>query len=134
MQARAQAARRVGAMKALFDSDVLIDFLQGIDAAAAEMSRYDDVSYSVISRMEVMIGAETEAERFAAETLFESMRRIELSADIARRAVELRTQLRIRLPDAIVLASADREGCILVTRNTKDFSRTDPRIRVPYES
>jgi hypothetical protein len=121
-------------MKALFDSDVLIDFLQGIDAAAAEMSRYDDACYSVISWMEVMIGAETEAERFAAETLFESMRRIELSADIARRAVELRTQLRIRLPDAIVLASADREGCILVTRNTKDFSRTDPRIRVPYES
>jgi predicted nucleic acid-binding protein len=84
--------------------------------------------------MEVMIGAETDAERFAAETLFESMRRIELSADIARRAVDLRRQLKIRLPDAIVLATADWEGCILVTRNTKDFSRADPRIRVPYES
>jgi predicted nucleic acid-binding protein len=81
-----------------------------------------------------MIGAETDAERFAAETLFESMRRIELSADIARRAVDLRRQLKIRVPDAIVLATADREGCILVTRNTKDFSQTDPRIRVPYES
>jgi predicted nucleic acid-binding protein len=121
-------------MKALIDSDVLIDFLQGIEAAAVEIDRYDDACYSIISWMEVMIGAETDAERFAAETLFESMRRIELSADIARRAVDLRRQLKIRVPDAIVLATADREGCILVTRNTKDFSQTDPRICVPYES
>ena len=121
-------------MKALIDSDVLIDFLQGIEAAAVEIDRYDDACYSIISWMEVMIGAETDAERFAAETLFESMRRIELSAAIARRAINLRKQLKIRLPDAIVLATADCEGCILVTRNTKDFSQTDPRIRVPYES
>ncbi len=120
-------------MKALIDSDVLIDFLQGIDAAAAEIDRYDDACYSIISWMEVMISAENDAERYAAETLFESMRRIELSAAIARRAVDVRRQLQIRLRDAIVLATADHEGCILVTRNTKDFSRADPRIRVPYE-
>jgi len=35
------------------------------------------------------------------------MRRIDLSADIARRAVELRRQLRLKLPDAILLATAD---------------------------
>ncbi|MFM9060009.1 MAG: PIN domain-containing protein [Planctomycetaceae bacterium] len=121
-------------MKAVIDSDVLIDFLQGLDAAAAEIDRYDDPCYSVISWMEVMIGAEADAERFAAETLFESMRRIELSAEIARRAVELRRLLRLKIPDAIVLATADKEGCILVTRNGKDFDPNDPRIRVPYRS
>ena len=76
-------------MKAVIDSDVLIDFLQGLDAAAAEIDRYEDPCYSVISWMEVMIGAETDAERFAAETLFDSLRRIELSAQIATRAVDL---------------------------------------------
>jgi predicted nucleic acid-binding protein len=80
-----------------------------------------------------VIGAETDAELFAAETLFESMRRIDLSADIARRAVELRRQLRLKLPDAILLATADREGCILVTRNAKDFDADDPRVRIPYQ-
>jgi predicted nucleic acid-binding protein len=121
-------------MKAVIDSDVLIDFLQGLDAAAEEIDRYDDACYSIISWMEVMIGAETDQERLAAETLFESMRRIELSTDIARRAIDLRRQLRLKLPDAIVLASADLEGCILVTRNAKDFDPTDPRVRVPYRS
>ena len=114
-------------MKGVIDSDVLIDFLQGVPAAAMEIDRYDDPCYSVISWMEVMTGAES-----AVETLFESMRRIDLSTDIARRAVELRRQLRLKLPDAIVLATADREGCILVTRNEKDFDSRDPRIRIPY--
>ena len=77
-------------MKAVLDSDVLIDFLQGVDAAAVEISRYDDPCYSVVSRMAVMTGAENDAERYAAEMLFESMRRIELSAEIAHRAVDLR--------------------------------------------
>jgi predicted nucleic acid-binding protein len=121
-------------MKAVIDSDVLIDFLQGLDAAATEINRYDDPCYSVVSWIEVMIGADSDAERFAAETLFESMRRIELSAEIARRAVELRRLLRLKIPDAIVLATADKEGCILVTRHAKDFDPDDPRIRVPYRS
>jgi predicted nucleic acid-binding protein len=60
------------------------------------------------------------------------MRRVELSPEVARRAVDLRKQFRLRLPDAIVLASADREGCILVTQNAKDFDARDPRVRIPY--
>lgn len=121
-------------MKAVIDSDVLIDFLQGLDAAAEEIQHYDDPCYSVISWMEVMIGADTDADRVAAEALFDSMRRIDLSAEIAKRAVELRRMFRLKLPDAIVLATADREGCSLVTRNTKDFDGSDPRVRIPYRT
>ncbi|MFM7292668.1 MAG: PIN domain-containing protein [Planctomycetia bacterium] len=119
-------------MKAVIDSDVLIDFLRGMPAAAAEINAYDDPLYSVISWMEVMVGAESDEERIAAEALFDSMRRIELSLAVARTAVDLRRQLRLKLPDAIVLATADREGCILVTRNAKDFDPRDPRVRIPY--
>jgi predicted nucleic acid-binding protein len=51
---------------------------------------------------------------------------------VACKAVDERKQSRLKLPDAIILASADCEGCILVTRNTKDFSKDDPRVRFPY--
>lgn len=61
-----------------------------------------------------------------------SMRLVELSAQMAAKAVEERKKSRLKLPDAIILASADCEGCILVTRNTKDFSKDDPRVRFPY--
>ena len=119
-------------MKALIDSDVLIDYLQGIEKAKVEIDRYSELLYSVISWMEIMCGAETDRERKAAELLFASMRQIELSQKIAEVAVAERKKQGLKLPDAVILASADFEGCILVTRNTKDFDNRDPRIRFPY--
>lgn len=119
-------------MKAVFDSDILIDFLQGSPAARAELNRYSHPLYSIVSWMEVLCGAETEEETEAAESLFRSMEGVALSPKIARKAVEERKKLRLKLPDAIILATADCEGCILVTRNTKDFDQSDPRVRFPY--
>lgn len=121
-------------MKAVIDSDVLIDFLQGNPNARREIDQYEPPLYSIISWMEVMCGAESEAERKSAEALFRSMKRIDLSQEIARKAVEERKALGLKLPDAVILASADSEGCILVTRNAKDFRKDDPRIRIPYAS
>ena len=119
-------------MKAIIDSDVLIDYLQGIVAARVELGRYRQPHYSVISLMELLCGAQTEAERQAAESLLATMERVELTEAVARRAVETRKQHGLKLPDAIVLASAEEEGCLLVTRNTKHFPRAHPQIRFPY--
>jgi len=32
----------------------------------------------------------------------------------------------------VVLASAEVEGCLLVTRNFRDFPRNYPQVRFPY--
>ena len=119
-------------MKAVIDSDVLIDYLQGLPEAKAEIEMYSDPLFSIISWIEVLCGAETEEERIAAESLFKSMRSVELSAGVARKTVIERRNRKLKLPDAAILASADEEGCILVTRNSKDFDSGDPRIRIPY--
>lgn len=119
-------------MKAVIDSDVLIDYLQGNEQARRELMHYDELRYSVVSWMELMCGARTEAEAEAVEQLLDSMKRVELGMAVARKAVEFRKTRKLKLPDAIILASADTEGCILVTRNTKDFDSGDPRIRIPY--
>jgi predicted nucleic acid-binding protein len=122
----------MGLMKAVIDSDILIDYLQGIEEAKIEINRYRAPLYSIISWMEIMCGAETDEERESAENLFASMKRVDLSKTIAEKAVEERKTQKLKLPDAIILASADAEGCILVTRNTKDFDGNDPRVRFPY--
>jgi predicted nucleic acid-binding protein len=119
-------------MKAVIDSDVLIDFLQGNPRAADEIARYDDLCCSVVSWMEVMCGADTEPEIAAAKGLMESMRVVELSSRVAHLAVEGRRKHRLKIPDAVIWATADSEGCILVTRNTKDFDKEHPMIRIPY--
>jgi len=38
----------------------------------------------------------------------------------------------LRSPDAIILASAQIRGRVLVTRNIKDFPAAMPGIRIPY--
>jgi predicted nucleic acid-binding protein len=129
---RGEFAPGVGLMKAVIDSDILIDYLQGMVEAKDEINKYDEPLYSMISWMEVMCGAETEEEKQSAESLFKSMIKIDLTLQIAQRAVDERKSLKLKLPDAVILATADCEGCILVTRNTKDFDEDDPRVRIPY--
>ncbi|MDL5055777.1 PIN domain-containing protein [Oscillatoria laete-virens NRMC-F 0139] len=119
-------------MKAVIDSDVLIDYLQGVTQAKLEIDRYSEPLYSIISWMEIMCGAQNDDERLAARTLFASMEQVDLSQKVAEIAVVERMKQKLKLPDAVILATADSEGCILVTRNTKDFDQNDPRVRIPY--
>ena len=123
------AARLV---KALFDTNILIDFLRGVPEARVERGRYSAGAISIITWMEIMVGADervaTETERFLA-----GFDLILLDAAIARRAVTLRQKHRIKLPDAIVWASAQAGNMLLITRNTRDFPVSDPSVRAPYQ-
>lgn len=117
-------------VKALFDTNILIDFLNGVPQAKAEFSAFSEKSISVISWVEVMAGA---PKTVAAQTraFLAGFDLIGLNAEVAERAVGIRQARRIKLPDAIVWASAQAEGALLVTRNTKDFP-VDPGVRHPY--
>ena len=44
----------------------------------------------------------------------------------------LRRTTKIKLPDAIILATAEVERRVLITRNTRDFLAGARGIRVPY--
>ena len=115
-----------------FDTNIVIDMLHNRPAAWAE---WRSASRAWISRMtwiEVMSGvpegASTETEEFLGYFAMS-----EIDVEIARRAAALRHQRKsLKSPDAVVLASAQVAGRILVTRNTKDFPAEMPGIRVPY--
>lgn len=51
---------------------------------------------------------------------------------VAERAVKLRREKRMKLPHAIILASALEHRLLFVTRNTKDFDSRWPGVRIPY--
>jgi hypothetical protein len=57
----------------------------------------------------------------------------EIDEETALRAASLRRERpRLKLPDALILASAQVRGRVLITRNTRDFPAQMPGIRVPY--
>jgi predicted nucleic acid-binding protein len=118
-------------VRALFDTNILIDYLGGVDAADKELSRYPGKAISAITWMEVLVGAKPE-EEVALKTWLLAFEVIGLDGAIAERAVMIRREKRIRLPDAIIQATAQVRSLLLVSRNTRDFPEDDPGVRVPY--
>jgi predicted nucleic acid-binding protein len=52
---------------------------------------------------------------------------------VAGRAAENRRVRRIKLPDAIILATAETTSRQLLTRNVRDFPKGMRGVRVPYQ-
>ena len=122
---------RNGVLKALFDTNILIDYLNGIDAARQEIARYAYPSISLITWMEVLVGTTAEEEPIVREFLHR-FQVVAIDQAVAEQAITLRKVRRIKLPDAIVQATALVGSMVLITRNTKDFPEGDAGIRVPY--
>jgi len=118
-------------MIAVFDTNIVIDALNGLSEADAEYGRYERVLISRITWMEVLVGAQDDDVqlRDLLETHFEI---IPLDLAVAETAVRLRRTRHIRLPDAIIWATAQTKNAVLVSRNTKDFNPDWDGIRVPY--
>ena len=119
-----------------FDANILIDAINGIDLARAEIWQAHQtgsrIYLSRVAWIEVLSkGGSTEL-----GVLGEFLLRFtidELDATIAARAAALRRQrARLKSADAIILASAQVHHRVLVTRNTKDFPADMPGVRVPY--
>lgn len=118
---------------AQFDSDILIDALNGHRPALAEIRRAGSKSLSRLSWIEIMAGADEKSAR-AVESFLSSFTIDEVTEAISRRAAQLSIDRKgLTLASAIVLASAQISGRILVTRNTKDFPANMPGIRIPYQ-
>ena len=116
---------------ALLDTNILIDQLLGVAAATEELARYETPAISIVTWIEVLVGA-TPSEEARVRLFLDDFDVVPLDADVAEEAAQLRRRHRMKLPDAIVWASARRGGRLLVTRNTKDFPVDDPGIRHPY--
>ena len=116
---------------ALVDTNILIDFLDGVAFARSELALYTDRALSVISRIELFAGVRLE-DRERAERFLDLFVQIGLTDQIAEEAVKLRRSSRLKLPDAVILATARVENRILLTRNTRDFS-PGRFVRIPYQ-
>ena len=119
-------------LKALFDTNVLVECLAGFDQAAAEVDRYQNRFVSRVVWIEFLVGARSADVESRRRSFLDQFNLLEVDEAVSEEAVLLRRRTRLRLADAIILATARVHGLLLVTRNTRDFSRNDPDIRIPY--
>ena len=120
-------------MKAVFDTNILIDYLNGVAVAKEELAKYTVRQISIITQVEVLVGCKDLDEEKAVRGFLATFDILDVSAEVAQEAVALRRKLRLKIPDAIVYATARTQGCILVSRDAKEFKREWPDIRIPYD-
>jgi predicted nucleic acid-binding protein len=118
------------------DANILIDSLLEHDPAQREIMRIAASGARMwVSRMawiEVLSKGNDTVVREAINFLT-GFGLDEIDDEISLRAAALRRERpRLKSPDAIILATAQIRGRVLVTRNTKDFPAEMPGIRVPY--
>ena len=120
------------ALSPLLDSCVLIDALAGISAARDYVRGVRGAAISQVTWMEVLVGAVGVEEERTVRSFLGAFEVFSLDDAVAEEAVLLRRVRRLKLPDAIIFATARVHGRDLATRNTRDFAEGEPGITVPY--
>jgi predicted nucleic acid-binding protein len=115
----------------VFDTNIVVDWLNGRTEATVELERYPRHRISRITWTEVLAG-EPLGTREVVQSLIAPFEVIELDSRIASMAAEIHRTSKMGLLDAMILATAQANGAILVTRNTRDFPAAMPGVRVPY--
>jgi predicted nucleic acid-binding protein len=119
--------------KALFDSNVII-YLSRNEIPLSFVDQFDALFISVITYMEILgyPFSNPKEEGFIKE-LLSVFQTIFVDQRIADITVDIRKNKRIKLPDAIISATAIAGSLQLVTRNVDDFSNIEVRITNPFD-
>ncbi len=109
----------------IIDSNAVIDYLMG-KLPVSGMSFLNDVVdqipfVSVITKIEVLGFSVSSASHRLLAGFFDDAIVFGLSEEVTEKTIELRKHHKIKLPDAIIAATALVNHCTLITRNTTDF-------------
>ena len=119
-------------MVSLFNSNIVIDYLNSIPQAESKLAHYKQAYISPITKVEAQVKAPLGLEEATREAIYANFKRIELGKAALLESLALRHSHRLKLPDALIWASARVNGWQLLTRNTKDFPAEWAGARVPY--
>ncbi len=117
-------------MSYLLDTNTVINFL-GASLPVAGMRLLnttvdDNPIVSIITKIETLgFNFKSMEEQTIVEMFINGSTVIDLSDDIVSKTIEIRKTKKIKLPDAIIAATAVVYDLVLISRNTSDFTNID---------
>ncbi len=117
----------------LIDTNIIIYYLEGEHAAVSFLRiNRGKLAISSITWMETLSYHFSVDEEQIVRTFLQEFLLIEISSPVMELSVEIRRKKKMKLPDAIIVASAVHHDLILVTRNIKDFKGTAVKTLDPF--
>lgn len=125
------------ATRLLIDTDVLIDYLRGVPQAITYLeTQAESLVLSAVSVAELYAGVREGPERKALAGFVAAFEVAPVNQAIAERAGLFRRDYGkshgTGLADALIAATAELQGAIVVTQNRKHFPMLD-QVHLPYE-
>ena len=116
---------------AVFDTNILIDLLMDRGDAKAVVAGCPNRAVSVITSIELLSGV-PEGGWSVLHDLLARFEELPLDDEVRDEAARIRRATRLKLPDAIILATARTHRLPLVTRNIRDFPADSDGVILPY--
>ncbi len=123
----------------LFDTNIFIDMLGGCHQASVELNSYPEPAISVITFMELRAGEFARPhEKALLDAVLDTFTVLPIDWAITDEAITVRGNSllappKVKLPDAIIGATAVHWNIPLITRNPKDFKSLAIAVHVPYD-
>lgn len=121
--------------KYLIDSNIIIYHLNGVESATNFLK--ENVLNCFISRItfiEVLSFDFDELEKSNIVNMLNNFTIIDTSEDIALQCLKNRERKKIKIPDNIIVSTAQVNNLVLVSRNIKDFKDLNIKVLNIFES
>ena len=110
----------------ILDTNIIIYLSQEKIRISDFATKGDSLCLSIITYMESLgYQFKSKEEEIIVNTLCDSCDIINLTKQITEKTIEISKQFKIKLPDAIIAASALISNGVLITANVKDFKMID---------
>ena len=117
----------------LVDTNIIIYYLNGDEIAIDWLRKHNGrLSISIIASLEVLSYPFTEEEDEIVRGFLGAFGLFDLDQPIFEKTIQLRRTNKIKLPDAIIAATASCHNLTLVTRNVSDFAQLDIKLFNPF--
>ncbi len=119
--------------KAILDSDAIIYASKGLVDVESMLSGYDNSFASIVTFIEVYAYEFADDEEKAiVDEIMDGIEIVDLDRAIADQSILYRKNRvkKIKLPDAVILATAKVLNADLITNNVNDFDKIDPSLTI----
>ena len=112
-------------MRYLLDTNAVVYCLEGVFPLFEKVSFEDELYLSFISRIELFCGIINEDQEFMIRRFLSDLTEFDTDSSIIDRTIYVRKKYGLKIPDAIIVATAIEKYLVLITADKEILKKVD---------